>query len=264
MTNQLTVRFDLEAAAAGDLTQVVASLPVSLIQADQNPDLVGIAGGSGWPDAAERAIAAGARGVLVVDPVAADTSSLRGQAKAHGVPVVLDSTWNHNRAATGSAAAFAEINDGDSLVEARVTVPVGADLDRVLLGQLALIRTAVGPVTSLVFARRSGHGYDAMATLASGARGSITAIATNSTGSRATLRILRPVTAVELEVPAPNTAVPGRLVVSNPEGATLVTTQWETAHRSAWRRLHEFATTGGTVADLADFEHDVNVVALAG
>jgi hypothetical protein len=264
MTTRLTVSFDSEAAAAGDLTQVVASLPVSLARSEKSADLVGIAGGTGWPDAAEQAIEAGARGVLVVDPVAADTSFLRGRAKAHAVPVVIDSTWSHNPAALDSTAAFAEVNSGDSLVEARVTVPVGADLDRVLLGQLSLIRAAVAPVTGLVFARRSAHGYDAIATLASGARGSLTAIATNASASRATLRILWPETAVELEVPAPGTAIPGHLVVSNPQGATLATTQWETAHRAAWRRLHRLVSTGESANDLADFEHDVNVATLAG
>jgi hypothetical protein len=264
MTTQLTVQFDLDAAAAGDLTQVIASLPVVLQQTQTGADLVGIAGGPSWPAAAEEAIEAGARGVLVINPVAADTSSLRARMKANAVPVVLDSTWAHNPAATASAGPFSDIDDENSLVEARVTVAVGADLDRVLLGQLALIRATVAPVTGLVFARRSRFGYDAMATLASGARASLTAIATDSTPSAATLRILRPETAVELNIPAPVTSIPGHVVVSNPAGATLLTTQWETAHRAAWRRLSELVTSGGTASDLADFEHDVNVVTLAG
>jgi hypothetical protein len=60
-------------------------------------------------------------------------------------------------------------------------------------------------------------------------------------------------------VPHPDTAVPGRLVVSDEHGATLRTTTWESAHRIAWRRLHGLVTAAAPWTELDGFEQDVAV-----
>ena len=260
MTAQLTVASSPVADASGDVAQVIASLPVSLHPAEGGGDLIAIAGIRGWAEAAAEAIASGARGLLIVDPVAADVTSLRETASAAGVPVLVDATWTYNPAVAQSAGAFAAHHDADSLLEARVDVPIGSDFDHVLLSQLSLVRAAVGPAVHLEFARRTERGYDAMAHLAGGARAGVTAIATDSLPPAATLRILKPTTAVVLTVPSPTTASPGRAVVSGPEGATLLPTQYETAHRAAWRHLHRLVRAGETSTDLEGFAQDVCVV----
>ena len=263
MTSQLTVTSSPAADAAGDVAQVIASLPVSLHPATGEADLVGIAGEGGWVAAATDAIASGARGVMIVDPSAADVTELVEQAEAARVPVVIDATWSHNPAVANSAAAFAEHHDADSLVESRVNVPLDSDIERVLLNQLSLIRTAVGPIESVTFPRKNSRGYDALASLVGGASASLTAILSNSVQQSATVRILKPTTSVELELSDPASAAPGHAVVSGPEGATLLTTQWETAHRAAWRRLHALANDGETAPDLAGFARDVAVATAA-
>ncbi|WP_150306530.1 hypothetical protein [Planctomonas psychrotolerans] len=259
MTTRLTVTAAPAAKLMGDVAQVIASLPVSLHHAPeaQGADLVGIAGNAGWAAEAIAAIGAGARGVMIIDPVGEDVGALIDAAAAARVPVVIDSTWSHNPAVASGAGAFTEQHSADSFVESRVNAPVGSDIDRVLLNQLALVRAAVGPVRTIRFARRNGTGYDALATLASGASAGLSGILSDSVPVSASLRILRSETAAELTLPGPETATPGQAVVSGPDGATLLPTLWETAHRAAWRRLHSLVIDGGTSDDLAGFAEDV-------
>lgn len=263
MTQQLTVTSSPEADDAGAVAEVVASLPVSLHPSDGDASgLAAIAGTSGWTERAIASISAGARGVMVISPIAADVSSLRERANAQGVPVVIDTEWAHNPAVAASAPHFAAHNDENSLLEARVNARAGADLDQVLLAQLALVRAAVDPVVSLTYARRNEHGYDALAQLASGARASLAAILTDAIPASASLRLIKPRNAVTLALPGAGTAAPGKVTVSGPEGATLLPTQWESAHRAAWRRLHALARAGQACDDLGAFAEDASFVAV--
>jgi hypothetical protein len=267
MTNQLTVTSSDAANRTGAVPQVIASLPVSLHPAADatargSADLIAVDGAAGWPTEAERAIDAGARGVLVVRPVPADVTSLIGKANAANVPVVIDAMWTYNPAVQNSAGPFAELFDDRMLLEARTYARTGSDWDRVLLDQLSLIRAAVAPVRGFRFVRKSEHGYAALAEFANGARASITAVRTDSVPESATLRTVKAQHLVELEVPAPETARPGRVQVAGPEGSNLLETKWETAHRAAWRHLHGLATSGLTSSDLADFAEDQTIAAI--
>lgn len=262
MTEQLTVLSSPEADSSGGVPQVVASLPVSLHPADGGtPALVAIAGTRGWTEKALESLSSGARGLMVIGPSIADVTALRDRAEASSVPVVLDTEWAHNPAVDAAAPHFAAHHDENSLLEARVNAAAGADLDQVLLAQLALIRAAVEPVVSLTYARRNRHGYDALAHLASGAQASLTAVLTDALPTSAALRLIKPQHAVALALPGPATAAPGRVTVSGPEGATLLPTKWETAHRAAWRRLHALAQAGQASGDLGNFAADAALVA---
>jgi hypothetical protein len=267
MTTQLTVTASEAAGRSGRVAQVIASLPVSLHPAAdalqrESADLVAVDGAAGWAAEAETAIQAGARGVLVVRPVSADVRSLIETANARNVPVVLDAMWTYNPAVQNSAGAFADVFDDRMLLEARTYARTGSHWDRVLLDQLSLIRAAVGPVRAFRFVRTSEHGYAALAAFTNGARASITAVRTDSVPESASLRSVGAKRLVALDVPAPETAVPGRVQVTGPEGSTLLETKWETAHRAAWRHLHGLATSGLTSSDLADFSEDVAVAGL--
>jgi hypothetical protein len=264
MTPQLTVSASPSAEASGALPEVIASLPVSLRRASaKKPDLVAIDGGKGWAQAAEEAIRKGVKGLLVIDPCAENVTSLRDAAEEAQVPVLIDSKWAYNPAVTAGKGAFTAHNGADSLLEARVNVPVGSDLERVLLGQMSLIRGAVDEVIGLRFVLKDSHGYEALARLSSGARASLSAISTDSVPMSAYLRVIKPETAVETVLPGPSAAVPGKVTVSGPEGAILLKTQWETAHRSAWRHLHRMVQDGDIGTDLAGFARDVFTVRAA-
>ncbi|MCU1472443.1 hypothetical protein [Amnibacterium sp.] len=256
MTARLTVSASSDADSEGRIGQALAALPMSLHPGGEDADLVGLAGGTDWVSAAVRAIDAGARGVLVVDPTPAEVRALRGST----VPVVLDGRWTYNPAVLDSVSAFTARNDAESLIEVRADVPVGSDLDRVLLSQLALIRTAIAPVVELSFDRCNSRGWDARGTLESGARVALAAILTDALEPAASLRIIKPDDAVRLTVPDPATARPGHVVVSSAGGATLLVTKWESAHRVAWRTLHRLVTSEQLGTDLLGFEHDVELV----
>lgn len=267
MTTQLTVTASDAATRSGRVAQVIASLPVSLHPAAssderETADLVAVDGAAGWPAEAEKAIDGGARGVLVVRPGPADVRSLIEAANTRNVPVVIDAMWTYNPAVQNSAGAFAEVFDDRMLLEARTYARTGSDWDRVLLDQLSLIRAAVAPVRDFRFVRRSEHGYAALADFANGARASITAVRTDSVPESASLRSVKAQHLVELVVPAPETAIPGRVHVVGPEGANLLETKWETAHRAAWRHLHGLAVAGLTSSDLAEFSEDQAIAAL--
>ena len=261
MDAPLTVTFDQAAQDSGAIAQVIASLPVSLARGSEHGDLVGINGGDGWPAAAERAIDAGARGVLVVRPLPVDVTSLIDRAAARGVAVVIDAMWSHAPAVTQSAEAFSEIADDRCLLEARVYSAVGSEWHRVLLDQLSLTRAAVSPVQSLDIIRRDRTGYSATALLATGGRASLSAIGTDSVAASATLRIVNQTRVVHLDVPDPVTATPGRVVVTSATGANELESIWESAHRAAWRRLVALVRRGEASRDLDFFADDCAVAA---
>jgi hypothetical protein len=257
MTPQLTVSSPRESA---ETVAALATLPLSLHRTAGDTELVGVQGGLDWVDVAAHAIESGARGVLVIDPVAADTAALEEVATSRRVPVVIDSTWAHNPAVGQSAEAFRRLGDGESLVVARVNLPVGADLMAALLDQLSLLRAALLPVSEFELVRLDAHGYDACGQLTNGVRVTLAGILSDSFPPSATLRLIMPTEAVELAIPTPDSAAPGRAVVSGPEGETLLPTQYESARRVAWRRLRDLAAQRESSADLAGFADDVRVL----
>ncbi len=261
MTTQLTVFAAEAAACAGRITETVASLPVSLHPGSTDADLVGIAGAPGWTSAATDAIQAGARGVLVVNPVPEDVTELQALVSRRRIPLVIDGPWAYNPAVADSAPAFTERNDAESTFQVRVTEAVGSDLDHVLVGQLALVRALVGPVVDLRLARHSPQGYDATGRLKSGALVCLAAILTNAADPSAVVHLVKATTAVRLSVPDAATAAAGSAVISTEKGATLLVTQWESAHRVAWRTLHELVTSSSTGADLGAFTDDLALAA---
>ncbi|NQX26487.1 hypothetical protein HQQ81_03875 [Microbacteriaceae bacterium VKM Ac-2854] len=253
----LTVQADAPARAAGDVAAVIASLPVSLAPADENTagaaELVAIAGSAGWSGRAAEALAAGAHGVLVIEPVAEDVAALDGL-------VVLDRTFASNPGLSAALPAIEAIDDG-ALLEARVVVPVGADLDAALLGQLALVRAAGSPVAMARILARSAAGYTVRGELESGRSVLLTAVASDARPAAASLRLLGATSAVEVEIPAPVAARPLRATVTTAEGATLLPTQYETAHRASWRRLRDLLASGSPAADLDAFAADAALAA---
>lgn len=258
MTVQLTV-----ASTVPEILAPTVTLPESLRRTEAGADLVGLPGTAGWTESVAEAIRGGARGVLVVEPVAADPADLQALADERSVPVVLDSLWAGNPAVEAAASSFGALAEEGALVEARVDLPLGSDLDQAALDLLALVGRAVGPVGSLRFVRRNGSGWDALARFANGASGALGAILTDSRPPAATVRLVRPRDAVELAIPGPQTAAPGHAIVTGPDGATLLETRYETAHRASWRRLHGLVVGGGTAEDLAAFASHVSVLRAA-
>lgn len=258
----LSVQVQDRAEGPGDVAAVLASLPESLRPYGGGPepaDLVAVAGTAGWTARAAEALMAGPRGVLVVDPVREDVTELRDHARRYSVTVVVDRPYAGNPAVEVIAPYFAG-GDRHELLEARLVVPLGADLAHALLDQLALVAAAAGAVDharTLVWADR---GYVLHGDLAGGRRTILTAEATSARPPAAALRQLGVSGAVHLEVPAPTSARPARAEVTRPDGRTLLPTLWETAHRATWRRLRDLVAAGRQATDLSELDRDQLVV----
>ncbi|MFD1713786.1 hypothetical protein ACFSBZ_04815 [Amnibacterium flavum] len=247
----------------GDPLLVLASLPESLHPVSSDADLVGLRGTVGWTRVAQGALDSGARGVVVVAPEPVDRDALVALADRSSAPVVLDSPWVHNPAVSAAAEHFRRLTGPSALVEARVELPLASDLFQAALDQLSLLRAAIGPVVALRYLRLDGRGYDALGTLADGTTVSLAAILTGGLPAAATVRLVRPTEAVEVHLPAPDTATPGQAIVSGPDGAVLQVTKYESAHRAAWRRVRELVLTGGRSDDARGFADDLDLLSAA-
>lgn len=258
MSTQLSVAASPHADANGAIAQVIASLPISLRSGSDRADLVAVSGVH-WAEDAAAAANAGARGIMIVDPLPSDASACAERVASAGIPVVVDSTWARNPAVAVAAPHFAALGaagrsgtSDEGAFESRIDAPVGSDLDQVLLAQLALVAAAVGPVDSVTIERWNVHGYDARGRLRSGARVALAAVLTGGLPTCATLRVLTRHEGVRMHLPSPETASCGTVTVSGPDGATLLPTLWETPHRAAWRELHRRVNSGESTSDLDD------------
>lgn len=258
----LTVLVQDGAADPGDIPAVLASLPESLRPFGDGPepaDLVAVAGGPGWTARSVEALADGVRGVLVIDPVSEDVTRLRDDARRYSVPVVVARPYAGNPAIAVVAPYFAGA-EWPELLEARLVVPVGADLAHALLDQLALVTAAAGALERVRTLVWTGHGYVLHGDRAGGRRAVLTAVATSAVPPSAALRQLGAAGAVRLEVPAPLSARPALATVTRPDGRTLLPTLWETSHRAAWRRLRDLVAAVEQATDLSDLDRDQLVV----
>lgn len=257
----LTVRSDESARLAGDVDAVIASLPVSLAPATDSADLVALGGGDGWATRATAALEAGARGVLVVEPVAPLPAALAALgAVAGGRPVILDRAFAGNPGLEAVRSAIADAGE-HALLEARVLAPLGSDPDAVLLGQLALVRAVAAPVRSARLLARDEHGYTIRGVLADGRGVLLTAVLSDARPAAAQLRLLGATSAVEIDVPTPVAARPLRATLSTADGATLLPTRYETSHRANWRRLLDLVSSEAAASDIDDLVEDLAVAA---
>lgn len=256
MSRQLSVVASPEADAAGAVAQVIASLPVSLRPGTGIADLAAVSGAR-WAEDAAAAAAGGVAGIMIVNPAPTDASGPDADTSGIRVPVVVDSTWSHNPTVDAAAPHIAALSADATAYESRVDAPVGSDLERVLLAQLALVRAAAGAVASLTIDRWNERGYDIRAKLDGGGSIALAAVLTGGLPASATLRALTAHNAVSLHLPDPATARCGTVTVSGPDGATVLPTLWETPHRAAWRELHRRVAAGESTSDLDDLVADI-------
>ncbi|GAB3260594.1 hypothetical protein [Kineosporia babensis] len=249
----LAVGGELQALSRGDVPAVVASLPVSLRLAEPS-DLVALEGGPGWP---ERVAAATARGVMVVHPTPAAPEAV----PAHpGAPVVLNYRFADNPVMPTAARLFTDW-PADAMIEAAAVVAQPAELDGVLLDQLATLRRLGSPAVELTRLTWSSAGYYLSAVTRTGVRLLLSAHVTTATSPQLRIRGLAPSVALELTLPDPGTAQPAVLVRTTDAGATKFPTLWESSHRAGWRRLVA-AVDGTTPADdLTGLRTDLGLLA---
>jgi hypothetical protein len=259
----------LSPASAMQLAAVLASLPVSVQPAVAGGTLVAIDGLPGWGRHLRDALSGGAQGIFVMEPsqVAefelAEIAELADRAASQRVPVVLDTGWAQNPAVGLAAEGFQDRANEQRIVEANVVARPTTRLGTVLVAQLALVRAAVGAVTALVPSVVDAHGYSILGSVDSGTRVSLAATLTRALPETATLRILGQQGSITLELRDQTSALPGRVTITGPTGATQLPTLFESGHRAAWRRLHAAVLEKRPSHDLTGFIADARAAARA-
>lgn len=266
MSAQFTVSATQEAEDAGAVALAVASLPESFGPAPAggaaqaaDADVVVIAGESGWTADAGRAIEAGARGVVVVNPVPEASGQLAAAAAAAGAAVVLDLRW-------GSSPALVS-RDGEpdardavrgalgtaAMLDSVATAAPGTNPDRLLAEHLAALLTVTGPLDGVRTLRSDHTGYTIAGRLANGSPFSAQGVLTAARPAGVDIRLYTANGGVSVHVPDPDAAWPAMVRAIGPQGEVLLPTLYESAHRAVWRRLKDHLTAGSRPDDLTEF-----------
>ncbi|MGO4145970.1 hypothetical protein AB4Y77_12885 [Paenarthrobacter sp. YAF11_1] len=250
-----TVQATPAAQEAGAVALAVASLPESFGPAtgENPPHVQVIAGQPGWTVEAAKAVTAGARGIVVVNPAAENTDSLQAAAQQSGTAVVLDQRWASNPAIEGAEDAVRSMAGRSALLDTVATAPVGADSGELLADHLAVVVRVAGPLGNLRVLARGPHGYTATAVLANGAPVALQGIVTSARPAGVHVAVLTDDGGVSVTLPEPLAAWPATVRVTGPQGELLLPTIYESAHRATWRRLKEHLDAGTIPSDLHSF-----------
>ncbi|MCJ1688370.1 hypothetical protein [Rathayibacter sp. VKM Ac-2927] len=249
-----SVHTEPAARATGAIDAVIASLPLSLHASAElaDADLVAVDGCPGWPARLHDHVVAGARGAVVIDPVAEDAPEL-------GVPVVVDRVYA-SHPAIADAARLAEAIGVEALVEVRIEVPAERALERALLDGLALARSITGAkIEAGHVLVRTSRALSARVRFSDRRTGLLTLVRTGAREPTALVRLLSSSASLVAEVPPPGTARPASVLLSTGTGETRAPLRFESAHRHSWRRLLEQPPPGG---DLADADADTRALRL--
>ena len=253
---RLTVHAEPESMLHGHIPETLATLPESLRLTRDQADIIAVFGNAGWTHRVLSSIRSGVRGVMVVNPCVEDARDVMAEANTASVPVALDTSWVHNPAVAVMAERLRRIANTGALVES--TVMLGADMtdEAAILAQLTLIRATVGTIDRVDFCILDAHGYRSFGHVESGADVVVSGIRTNAYAPSARLRVVGHDELVELRIPSPSTAMPAIAVSADTEAQVVHPTPFESAHRSAWRRLYSAARAGTPLPDLASFIED--------
>ena len=254
MTPPLSATAEIVLPHRSEMAAVIASLPDALLWHDDTADLVAVSGDTGWPERVRAHINAGARGILLVDPVAISVEEFDAIEAHRDVVVVIEWPFVAD-AALSLVAAPSDVRmpPGD-LIECRMVVPVHTRLERTLVGHLAFTRGALGAgIASARALEWSEHGYTVLARMADGRRCLLTAAATGTQPPHASVRFVAERGEIEFTVPDADVERAARLSVSSSHGVALVPIVHERAHRAPWRRLHSLVLRGSASSDLREF-----------
>lgn len=255
MRTRFDVHADDGAAQTGAIAPVIASLPMSFApgQAD-TATLQGVTGTDGWVHRAAETITKGAAGVAVIAPEPGDTQPLEHLAASNSVPVVLGFLWASNPAVAQAAEAYKQAAPDSALVEVIAYIRDSIPIEQVRAELLVLAGRLLGPLDDVRTLRINKNGFAVAATL-TGSRAPLTiaAVVSNALNNDVRVRMLTKNGCVDLLIPAPDTARPATLKRTDPQGALISPTIYESSHRATWKRLAALASSGSTASDLAEF-----------
>jgi hypothetical protein len=257
MTKQLSVAADPQADAAGAVSAVVASLPVSFAPAAGSPEVVAVAGHPGWTARAVDAIRSGAKGVVVSGAAAEDPARLSAAANAAEAVVVLDRRWAGNVALDAANAKVrsvisAALDDAVLLDSVAMAAP-GTEPLHLLADQFAVLVQCGIEVRDVRMVQCNGNGYTVAAVFADGIPVALQGILTSVLPATASLTILTSTGRADVVLPDPAAAWPAEVRAVTAEGSTTLPTLYESSHRTTWSRVHAHLTARTAPDDLAQF-----------
>lgn len=273
MTTQLSVYADPQAEAAGAVSAVVASLPLSFTPAApaadaapaaSGPDVFAVSGHAGWTERAAAAVRKGAKGIVVSSPVAEDPAALIAAAEAAGSVVVLDRQWAGNLALAGSSenvhgVIAGALEDAVLLDSVAIGAP-GTDPQNLLTEQVAVLVQCGIEVQNVRMVQRNANGYTVAGVLAGGAPVALQGILTSALQATASVSILTSTGRADVVLPDPAAAWPAVVRAVTTEGATALPTPYESSHRTSWSRVHSHISSGIPSTDLAQFSTVLSLV----
>ncbi|UZX03124.1 hypothetical protein F8G81_11345 [Arthrobacter sp. CDRTa11] len=260
MNVPFTVGADEAARKSGAVDSVVASLPVSLAHTISQPDIVAIDGsGTAWMQKAQKALDDGARAAIIISPTLESDPAPKSSSR-----ILFDWAFASNPAVQKAAEAAGRLVSPAVLLESRLVVPPGVDLNQVLLDQLTAVTEIVGegalPANSLRCIHADDRGYQFAGKLASGAPVTVSAVVTTAVGPNLRVRLLTVEESLTASIPGPDTAAPAEVYVTTPEGEVLLPMEYESAHRSTWRRATRKLSEGTDAQDFARLTKAASVV----
>lgn len=235
------------------LRSAVATFPLSFRAAGSaTPDVHVIGGGAGWAARAASLVEAGARAVLVGDPVAEDVHELRVSAAEAGASILLAPEGAADPA-IGLMRERLTASDG-GLLECRVVASPSATRSATVMAVLTIVSNVDSPPRDLDTMAGDAHGLHATGRLESGRDLFVALDVSDAVRPIARLRVISTTGAVEADIPLTERRRPA-VVRDISDGE-----EWHgeagylTASRSALARLHEVATGSSDLSDLDSFE----------
>lgn len=262
---QITVQLDASTPAASLVSEVIASLPVSLRPASGDPQVRVVDGSSPqWPAAARRDAGDGTY-VVVLDPrftAVADIAALDSPTCSR---VLLSETWAGNPVLRAARDQWGSDIAAATLVEVSIIEPTeGADKADLLLRAVRVLDAVGLGVSAISTVTGSRKGFTASGRTTTG--GLITLFAVHTDAEAPALRVVlgSASASVQIDLPSASTARPGRGRRVTVHSATELPTIWQTAHRSTFQRLPGIVNTAARVTDMSDFVSALSVVGAVG
>ena len=254
------------------LRPVWASLPLSLAESGDTGRLLAVDGrGEGWAGDLAAALQSGPSGVLLITPspgVDPDTvAELAARAAAAGTSVVVQSAWATDPGVGAYATATAGELAGMVLVDVLSTVdsatPDHPTLPAMMLDQLQLLRALGLRLGSVSASRWLPDSVTVIGTV-----GAATAVLSAAVGGAAPQRLRftarGAATESQLIVYGSADARPAEAELTTAAGTQRLPSLFESAARSAWRRLHAAVARSEPVDELTGLAADLRLLASTG
>ncbi|MCA4135392.1 hypothetical protein [Arthrobacter sp. M4] len=257
----LTKHYTVDTHSVPGLSETVASLPLSLAPAGQEPaQLAAIAGTPGWLERTREALDGGALAAVVSSPSAAD--GILSLPTDFAQRAIVEWSFASNPGLQTAAEATSSLRETAVFADIELRVPTETNFDDVLLDVLIAAGRVFGSMSPVRSLHRDKAGWH----LASWLRGqasdvpvSFSIIATDAAPATLRLRLLTQDGGLSASVPSPATAEPAEVRITGPDGERLLPTLWETSRRVSWRRAVAVAAGEAVSDDLSELDGAISL-----